>query len=232
MVTGLARRYIIPLDPRSLRQFTLPHMAYYDYYRRRNPTSWGRPEYILDSPPAPGYQPQPQCSAFDSVLGRIRSHFRSPISRRDAQTWHQRVYSGLVDVATMTPAEIGAAAGYEAWRFWEHHRGIYRQPLMDDHERETEALVGLAVGEGVYKLWDYTRRHRGDFSKREALEVAAGKQFYHIFPSPINMLRSRGNETLPTLPHGRALSKLSPPSSPRIVHFPRRILRRPRFERL
>ncbi|KAF8671759.1 ubiquitin-protein transferase [Rhizoctonia solani] len=163
-------------------------MAYYDYYRRRNPTSWGRPEYILDSPPAPGYQPQPQWrgydyyrahygnsydpSAFDSVLGRIRSHFRSPISRRDAQTWHQRVYSGLVDVATMTPAEIGAAAGYEAWRFWEHHRGIYRQPLMDDHERETEALVGLAVGEAE-KLWDYTRRHRGDFSKREALEVAA-----------------------------------------------------------
>ncbi|CAE6457013.1 unnamed protein product [Rhizoctonia solani] len=163
-------------------------MAYYDYYRRRNPTSWGRPEYILDSPPAPGYQPQPQWRGydyyrahygnshdpglFDSVLGRIRSHSRSSVSRRDAQSCHQRVYSGIVDVATMMPSEIGAAAGYEAWRFWEHHRGIYRQPLMDDHDRESEALIGLAVGEAE-KLWDYTRRHHGDFAKREALEVAA-----------------------------------------------------------
>ncbi|KAJ1302380.1 hypothetical protein OPQ81_001192 [Rhizoctonia solani] len=163
-------------------------MAYYDYYRRRNPTSWGRPDYILDSPPAPGYQPQPQWrgydyyrahygsphdpSIFDSVLGRIRSHFRSPISRRDAKVWHQRVYSGTVDVATMMPAEIGAAAGYEAWRFWEHHRGIYRQPLMDDLERESEALIGLAVGEAE-KLWDYTRRRHDNYGKREALEVAA-----------------------------------------------------------
>ncbi|KDN44959.1 hypothetical protein RSAG8_05132, partial [Rhizoctonia solani AG-8 WAC10335] len=72
----------------------------------------------------------------------------------------------------MMPAEIGAAAGYEAWRFWEHHRGIYRQPLMDDREREGEALIGLAVGEAE-KLWDYTRRRRNDYAKREALEVAA-----------------------------------------------------------
>ncbi|CAE6369913.1 unnamed protein product [Rhizoctonia solani] len=163
-------------------------MAYYDYYRRRNPSAWGRPDYILDSPPAPGYQPQPQWrgydyyrahygnsrdpSLFDSVLGRVRSQFRSPISRRDAESWHQRVYRGMVDVATMMPAEIGAAAGYEAWRFWEHHRGIYRQPLMDDHDREGEALIGLAIGEAE-KLWDYTRRHHNDYAKREALEVAA-----------------------------------------------------------
>ncbi|KAH7332532.1 hypothetical protein B0J17DRAFT_678039 [Rhizoctonia solani] len=163
-------------------------MAYYDYYRRRNPTSWGRPEHVLDSPPAPGYQPQPQWrgsdyyrahygnsydpSLFDSVLGRVRSHFRSPISRRDAENWHRRVYGGMVDVSTMMPAEIGAAAGYEAWRFWEHHRGIYKQPLMDDHEREGEALIGLAAGEAE-KLWEYTRRHHNDYAKREALEVAA-----------------------------------------------------------
>ncbi|CAE6486851.1 unnamed protein product [Rhizoctonia solani] len=163
-------------------------MAYYDYYRQRNPSAWGRPESLLDSPPAPGYQPQPQWrgfdyyrahhgsardpSLFDSVLGRMRSHFRSPISRRDAEILHRDVYRGMVDVATMMPAEIGAAAGYEAWRFWEHHRGIYRQPLMDDREREGEALIGLAVGEAE-KLWDYTRRRRGDHAQREALEVAA-----------------------------------------------------------
>lgn len=88
-------------------------------------------------------------SHFDYVLGRLKSHFRTSISRRDAESWHKRVYGGLVDVSTMMPVEIGSAAGYEAWRFWEHHRGIYRQPLMDDRERETEALVGLAVGEGT-----------------------------------------------------------------------------------
>lgn len=163
-------------------------MAYYDYYRRHNPSMWGRPEYAMDSPPAPRYQPQPQWrgvdyyrahadggdpSAFDYVWGRVKSHFRPSIGRREAESWHRRVYGGQVDVSTMMPSEIGAAAGYEAWRFWEHHRGIYRQPLMDDHERESEALVGLAVGEAE-KLWDYTRRRGDRYGKREALETAAG----------------------------------------------------------
>ncbi|CAE6466659.1 unnamed protein product [Rhizoctonia solani] len=217
-------------------------MAYYDYYRRRNPNAWGRPEYILDSPPAPGYQPQPQWrgsdyyrahygsshdpSLFDSVLGRVRSHFRSPISRHDAGKWHQRVYSGLVDVSTMMPAEIGAAAGYEAWRFWEHHRGIYRQPLMDDPEREGEALIGLAVGEAE-KLWDYTRRHHSDYAKREALEVAAavamklfrkggGNAGYHHQPQHHSSVRyeepflmSDSRYPHPHRRHGRA-SSVSP----------------------
>jgi len=163
-------------------------MAYYNYYRQHNPTMWGTQEYSPELPPAPRYQPQPQwrgrdyyrahndgiqdSSAFDYVWGRMKSHVTRSLSRREAQSWHKRVYGGLVDVASMLPAEIGAAAGYEAWRFFDHHRGIYRQPLMDDREREGEALVGLAVGEAE-KLWDYTRRRGDKYGKREALETAA-----------------------------------------------------------
>ncbi|QRV96772.1 hypothetical protein RhiJN_24790 [Ceratobasidium sp. AG-Ba] len=163
-------------------------MAYYNYYRQHNPNTWGTDNYTFDSPPAPRYQPQPQwrgadyyrahndgiadSSAFDYVWGRIKSRVSSTMSRKDAQRWHRRVYGGQVDVATMLPIEIGGAAGYEAWRFFDHHRGIYRSPLMDDYERESEALVGLAVGEAE-KLWTYTNRRGDKYGKREAMEAAA-----------------------------------------------------------
>jgi hypothetical protein len=48
----------------------------------------------------------------------------------------------------MLPSDIGAAAAYESWRNWKHHYSIYGQPLSDDRERQREALIGLAVGEG------------------------------------------------------------------------------------
>ncbi|KAG8718079.1 hypothetical protein FRC09_013208 [Ceratobasidium sp. 395] len=171
-------------------------MAYYSYYRQHNPNTWGTNDYVFDSPPAPRYQPQPQwrgsdyyrahndgiqdSSMFDYVWNRMKSRMTSTVSRREAQSWHRRVYGGITDVATMMPTEIGAAAGYEAWRFWDHHRGIYRQPLMDDRERESEALVGLAVGEAE-KLWTYTSRRGDQYGKREALETAAAvaMKLYH-----------------------------------------------------
>lgn len=99
----------------------------------------------------------------------MKSHVTRSLSRREAQSWHKRVYGGLVDVASMLPAEIGAAAGYEAWRFFDHHRGIYRQPLMDDREREGEALVGLAVGEGESPLSSVCETHLIRFVSRETL---------------------------------------------------------------
>lgn len=101
----------------------------------------------------------------------MKSHVTGGLSRRESQSWHKRVYGGLVDVATMMPGEIGAAAGYEAWRFFEHHRGIYRQPLMDDREREGEALVGLAVGEGELPLSCACHIHLIIFISRETLEL-------------------------------------------------------------
>ena len=49
----------------------------------------------------------------------------------------------------LLPREIGAAAGYEAIRCWEHHKSIYVQPLSEDRDREREALIGLATAEGM-----------------------------------------------------------------------------------
>jgi hypothetical protein len=48
----------------------------------------------------------------------------------------------------MLPSEIGHAAAYEAYRTWTHHSPMY-EPLSGDMERQREALVGLAVAEGV-----------------------------------------------------------------------------------
>lgn len=53
-----------------------------------------------------------------------------------------------MEIHALTPVELGAAAGYEAYRLFTHHRGIYRQPLADDIDREEEALAGLAIAEG------------------------------------------------------------------------------------
>jgi len=77
-----------------------------------------------------------------------------------------------VDITQLLPAELGAAAGYEAFRLWEHHNSVYRSPLMDDREREREALVGLAIGEAT-KLWSYCNRPRDKYGRRESSEIAA-----------------------------------------------------------
>lgn len=45
----------------------------------------------------------------------------------------------------MSPAEIGAAAGYEAYRNFMHLNSDFFAP--DDY-RQREAIVGLAVAEG------------------------------------------------------------------------------------
>ncbi len=48
----------------------------------------------------------------------------------------------------MMPADIGAAAAYEAWRNWSAYQGTYMQPLSADRGRQREAFLGLAIGEG------------------------------------------------------------------------------------
>jgi hypothetical protein len=47
----------------------------------------------------------------------------------------------------MAPIELGAAAGYEAYRNFMHNSSIY-EPLIPDDYRQREAIVGLAVAEG------------------------------------------------------------------------------------
>lgn len=122
----------------------------------------------------PGASPVPvDNSIFDWVWGRVKSIVGGGgVSRDEARHWHKRVYGGMVDITQLLPTELGGAAGYEAMRLWEHHHAVYRSPLMDDREREREALVGLAIGEAT-KLWSYCNRPRDKYGRREASEVAA-----------------------------------------------------------
>jgi len=77
-----------------------------------------------------------------------------------------------VPIDQLDPAQLGAAAGYEATRQWSTYQSTYRSPLADDRGREKEALAGLAVGEAM-KLLSYSTRVRSRHTRREAAEIAA-----------------------------------------------------------
>lgn len=49
---------------------------------------------------------------------------------------------------SLSPAELGHAAAYEAYRSFIHHRGALVDPLGGDLERQRESLVGIAIGQG------------------------------------------------------------------------------------
>ena len=68
------------------------------------------------------------------------------------------------------PAELGAAAGYEAIRIWEEHKNIYREPLHENRDMEREGLAGIAVAEAS-KLWQLAGQGRR--GGRETSEIAA-----------------------------------------------------------
>ncbi|KAF8527751.1 hypothetical protein JB92DRAFT_2865029 [Gautieria morchelliformis] len=162
-------------------------MAYYSYYQNSQPT-WGTQQYQFVPPPTPLYQPQPSWhggdyyrahadspdnNLFDYVLSKVKNIVTgTSVGRNEAHHLWKRVYGGLINPSKLLPREIGAAAGYEAIRCWEHHKAIYVQPLSDDREREREALIGLAAAEAT-KLWGYTLRPRDKYGRMEASEVAA-----------------------------------------------------------
>ncbi|KAF8308370.1 hypothetical protein DL93DRAFT_1887295 [Clavulina sp. PMI_390] len=176
-------------------------MAYYAYYQNQLPY-WGQTQYANQyanqafvAPPMPGYQPQPgwtgidyynahynnagggayesDVGMFDYVWSRIKNMVgSSAVGHSEARRWHHRVYGGLVDITSLLPSDLGAAAGYEALRLFNYHRTVYRQPLMDDREREEEALAGLAIAEAT-KLWSYCQRPADKYGRRETCEVAA-----------------------------------------------------------
>lgn len=86
---------------------------------------------------------------FDYVWSRLKNLVgANGVSHSEARSWHRRVYGGLVDITTLLPADLGAAAGYEVFRLFKTYNSIYAQPLMGDRERQEEALAGLAIAEG------------------------------------------------------------------------------------
>ena len=59
-----------------------------------------------------------------------------------------------VDLVQCLPQDIGMAAAYEAYRMWKYNRSALFDPLQSvggsgATERVREALVGLAIAEGI-----------------------------------------------------------------------------------
>ncbi|KAG8907435.1 hypothetical protein FRB99_004230 [Tulasnella sp. 403] len=151
-------------------------------------------QYQVVTPPRPNFQPQPNWGGsqyfraqagygyddyddrddgfFDNIWRGIKDIFNRGFSREEAALWHRRVYGGTMPIDGLDPAQLGAAAGFEAFRHWSTYRSTYRSPLADDRDREREALAGLAAGEAV-KLISLAPRPRSRHSRREAAEVAA-----------------------------------------------------------
>lgn len=143
---------------------------------------------------------------YQSVLNRLP--VAGGVGHYEARRWHRRIYGGLVRVAPhsittrltphrhqvnlaqVLPADLGSAAAYEAYRFWKYHPPLY-QHLGGERERQREAMIGMAIGEGGYvpeshalamltspyhaasRLWQYTGRSLDAYGLRAASEAAA-----------------------------------------------------------
>ncbi|KAI0344856.1 hypothetical protein BDW22DRAFT_1355024 [Trametopsis cervina] len=159
----------------------------YDYYRSQLP-AWGTMQFQFRAPPPPAYQPRPTWTGFDyyrahapnpdhnlyyTVMNRTRDFGPSGgVGMHEARIWQRRVYSGIVSLTQLLPADIGIAAAYEAYRYWKHHNRHLFEPLAGFIEREREALVGLAIAEAS-NLWQMSGRPMDAYGLRDCLESAA-----------------------------------------------------------
>lgn len=55
-----------------------------------------------------------------------------------------------MNLSQILPADIGAAAAYEAYRIYKYRRGRVFDPLGQEVERQREALIAMAVAEGAF----------------------------------------------------------------------------------
>ncbi|KAI8992859.1 hypothetical protein BD414DRAFT_482480 [Trametes punicea] len=157
----------------------------YTYYQSTMP-GWGTSQFQFGAPPRPPFQPQPSWrgyefynahainpdpSLFESIMSRLRDVLGMGIGHHDARHWHRRVYSGMVPLSQLLPADIGAAAAYEAYRTWKHNSFLY-EPLSADREQQREGLIGMAIAE-TQRLWQYSGRPLDTYGLRNACEAAA-----------------------------------------------------------
>jgi len=107
---------------------------------------------------------------FDSVWRGGRREFDNGLASEEARRWHRRIYGGMVQIGQVEAEELGAAAGYEAFRQWSAYGNTYRGPLGGGADREVEALAGIAAGE-VRRL--VASSFGGRLSRRSFLREAA-----------------------------------------------------------
>ncbi|KAI0645489.1 hypothetical protein C8Q79DRAFT_1010443 [Trametes meyenii] len=157
----------------------------YNYYQTSMP-GWGTSQFQFGAPPQPPFQPQPSWrgydfynahainpdpSLYDSIMTRLRDVLGMGVGHHEARHWHRRVYSGLVPLSELLPADIGAAAAYEAYRTWKYNSFLY-EPLSADRERQREGLIGMAIAE-TQRLWQYSGRPLDTYGLRSACEASA-----------------------------------------------------------
>ncbi|KAJ3481739.1 hypothetical protein NLI96_g7454 [Meripilus lineatus] len=185
----------------------------YQYYQTAH-QGWGSAPVQFGAPPVPTFQPTPAWGGWDyynahainpdrslwhSIYDRVRSFTgNGGMSRHRARSWHTRIYSGLVNLGQVLPAEIGAAAAYEAYRNWRHHHSVLYSPLGGRREREREALAGMAVAEAT-RLWQYSGRSMDTYGLRAALESAAltaSRISYRVMMDDRDDVMSRRSDSL------------------------------------
>ncbi|KAL7281219.1 hypothetical protein ACG7TL_004527 [Trametes sanguinea] len=146
MVGQMTGDYLLPTV--ILIPLTASDMAY-NYYQTTMP-GWGTQQ--CSSSLGRGYDfynahaINPEPSLYESIVSRLRDFLGMGIGHHEARHWHRRVYSGLVPLNQLLPADIGAAAAYEAYRTWKHNSFLY-EPLSADRERQREGLIGMAIAE-------------------------------------------------------------------------------------
>ena len=57
-----------------------------------------------------------------------------------------------MNLSQVLPADIGAAAAYEAYRVYKYRRAHVFDPLGQDVERQREALIAMAIAESASPL--------------------------------------------------------------------------------
>jgi len=157
----------------------------YEYYQSRG-HGWGTDQYEFVPPPRPSFQPQPSWggydyfrahaispdpSLYDYASNRVRDYPTSGAGYHEAKIWHNRAYSGQVELSQLSPYEIGHAAAYEACRNWRYNNSLY-ESIGGDYERQREALIGLAMAEAT-RLWHYSGRALDRGGREAACEAAA-----------------------------------------------------------
>ncbi|EIW63206.1 uncharacterized protein TRAVEDRAFT_56309 [Trametes versicolor FP-101664 SS1] len=157
----------------------------YNYYQSQMP-GWGTSQFQFGAPPQPVFQPQPSWrgsdfynahalnpdpSLYESIMVRLRDILGMGVGHHEARHWHRRIYSGMVQLQQLLPADIGAAAAYEAYRTWKHNSFLY-EPLSADRELQREGLIGMAIAE-TQRLWQYSGRPQDTYGLRAACEASA-----------------------------------------------------------
>ncbi|KZT11620.1 uncharacterized protein LAESUDRAFT_809511 [Laetiporus sulphureus 93-53] len=157
----------------------------YAYYQAIGRDKWGTPEFRFERPPTPNFKPEGSWGGIDyfrahachrdpafyhSIIGRMSAAIG--VGFNEARYWHHRIYGGLVNLAQVPPADVGAAAAYEAYRIYKHRRSVFFHPLGRDIERHREMLIAMAIAEAT-QLWQYTGRALDAYGRQDAAEAAA-----------------------------------------------------------